>query len=112
MSPAPNRSTGPRTAAGIENCKYNATKHGLTGAQIIINGEDPARYDELRAALLAEYQPASEEESMLVERIAQNWWKLQRAERYERELCNSGRAFSMFSNDGFTSFQRHRNAVE
>src|ERR671937_140841 len=79
-------STGPKTSAGIENCKFNATRHGLTGKQVVIKGEDPAAYDAERALLYEAYKPASAIEEMLVERIAQSWWKLQRAERIEAEL--------------------------
>ncbi len=76
-------STGPRTAAGIEATKYNATKHGLSGKQIVTKGEDPAAYDELRRQLVADHAPANEREAMLVEEIAQNWWRLERARRVE-----------------------------
>lgn len=76
-------STGPRSAAGIENCKYNATKHGLAGKQIVTRDEDPAAYDALRRELARDLEPANEREAMLVEEIAQNWWRLERARRVE-----------------------------
>ncbi len=81
-------STGPATAAGIENCKFNATRHGLAGKQVVTKGEDPAQYDELRVMLIDENQPATEHEAMLVEEIAQNWWRLQRARRTEAAVIN------------------------
>ncbi len=76
-------STGPRTAAGLEATKYNATKHGLSGKQIVTRDEDPAAYDELRRQLIVDHAPANEREAMLVEEIAQNWWRLERARRVE-----------------------------
>ncbi len=76
-------STGPRTAAGMDACKYNATKHGLAGKQIVTRDEDPAAYDQLRRQLVHDYAPATEREAMLVEEIAQNWWRLERARRVE-----------------------------
>ena len=96
---------------GTDNTKFNATKHGLTGTQIVIKGEDPAIYDALRAKLVAEHQPATEEEAMLVEHIAQSWWKLQRAGRYEQQLMNNAEG-DIFSSRGWQNFQRYRNAVE
>ncbi len=79
-------STGPRTASGLEASRYNATKHGLSGKQIVTKGEDPAAYDQLRLQLIADHAPATEQEAMLVEEIAQNWWRLQRARRVEASV--------------------------
>ena len=104
--------TGPRTAAGIENCKYNATRHGLTGNQVVIKGEDPAEYDALRRSLVEEHQPASEDQAMLVEVIAQTWWKRVRADRYERDLFEHSRNEDIFTSQCFINFMRYRAAIE
>jgi len=85
------------------------TKHALTGAQIVIRGEDPAAYDALHQSLIAENQPATEEESMLVEQIAQNWWRLQRALRYEKDLFENSAGMGT---RGFDTFLRYKNAAE
>src|SRR4051812_22907882 len=79
-------STGPKSPAGIRAAKHNATKHGLAGKQVVTKGEDPADYDDLRLELIRDHAPASEKEVMLVEEIAQNWWRLQRARRVEAEV--------------------------
>ena len=79
-------STGPRTPQGIENSKHNATRHGLTGKQIVVPGEDAALYDSLRANLLQQYTPATETEAILVDEAAQNYWRLQRARRIEAQV--------------------------
>ena len=109
-----NNSTGPRTAAGIENCKYNATRHGLTGKQLVLKGENAADYDALRLALIEEHQPASEDEAMLVERISQNYWKMLRAERYEQQLFDYFAAINedVFGTKRFQNYIRYRNAIE
>ena len=73
-------STGPRTPAGIEACKLNALKHGLTAQQAVIPGEDPAAYEALRSSFIDTYAPADEAQAMLVERLSISWWKLRRAE--------------------------------
>lgn len=79
-------STGPSTPEGFANSRLNATRHGLTGKQVVTKGEDPAEYDALREQIIAEYAPANEREAMLVEDIAQNYWRLQRARRIEAQV--------------------------
>jgi hypothetical protein len=76
-------STGPNTEAGKQTSSRNATRHGLTGAQIIIPGEDPAAYEELRQGLHDSFKPANDPERLLVEQIAAGSWRLQRAHRIE-----------------------------
>ena len=104
--------TGPRTPAGIENCKYNATRHGLTGNQVVIRGEDPAEYDALHKALVEEHQPASEDQAMLVEVIAENWWKLGRASRYERDIFEHSFNEDVFSSKRFLNYARYRAGIQ
>ena len=114
MNTNKNHSTGPRTPAGIENCKYNATRHGLTGKQLVLNGENAADYDSLRLALIDENQPCSEDEAMLVERISQNYWKMLRAERYEQQLFDYFAAINedVFGTKRYQNYIRYRNAIE
>ena len=81
-------STGPRTSEGKQQVRYNATRHGLSGKQVVVEGEDPARYEALRRDLIEAYQPANAAELTLVEDIAQNFWRLQRARAIEAETFN------------------------
>lgn len=81
-------STGPQTLQGKQKTRYNATRHGLAGKQVVIDGEDPGRYEALRRDLIDAYQPANAAELMLVEEIAQNYWRLQRARAMEAETFN------------------------
>jgi len=76
------KSTGPRDT---KTTKYNATRHGLSGKQIVIQGEDPAAYEALLDGLRQSYRPANTAESILVEEIAQTFWRLQRARFLEAE---------------------------
>ena len=107
-------STGPRTTAGIENCKYNATRHGLTGQQLVLKNESAADYDAQRLAIIEENQPASEDEAMLVERIAQNYWKMLRAERHEQQLFDYFASINedVFASKRYQNYIRYRNAIE
>ena len=43
------KSTGPRSAEGKSASRFNALKHGIDAASIVIPGEDPAEYEALAA---------------------------------------------------------------
>jgi hypothetical protein len=77
------RSTGPATPEGKRAASRNAIRHGLTGTQIVMPGEDPAAYEDLRQGLHDSHQPANEAERILVDQIAANAWRLMRAQRVE-----------------------------
>jgi hypothetical protein len=79
------KSTGPRTPAGKLASSGNSLKHGLAAPRLIIPGEDPSAFQALLADLLAEHQPASPTEELLVQEIAQSWWLTQRALRFQNE---------------------------
>ncbi len=76
-------STGPVTEAGKAISSQNATKHGLTGKQVVIPGEDPAAYEELKRSLYREYQPKAKIEEILLEEFAACIWRLSRARHVE-----------------------------
>jgi hypothetical protein len=68
---------------GRASSSRNSYRHGLTSKQIVLPGEDPAEYDELRRDLLQTYRPANAVESTLVEELAASSWRLMRARRQE-----------------------------
>jgi hypothetical protein len=76
-------STGPKTVEGKQTSSRNASRHGLTGSQIVMPGEDAAAYEELRRGLWQTYKPASDAERLLADQIAANAWRLMRAQRVE-----------------------------
>ena len=76
-------SSGPKTHEGKQASSRNATRHGLTGTQIVMPGEDAAAYEELREGMVQSYRPANEAERVLVDQIAANAWRLVRAQRIE-----------------------------
>ena len=51
------KSTGPRSVEGKSAARFNALKHGIDAASIVIPGEDPAEYEALAAHYLDEYRP-------------------------------------------------------
>jgi hypothetical protein len=78
--------TGPRTARGKAYSRQNAIKHGLfTRAPIefLLLRENPRDYDALLNDLREQYQPIGRAEVLEVERMAQSWWRLKRASRFE-----------------------------
>jgi hypothetical protein len=77
------RSSGPKTQEGKQTSSRNAIRHGLTGAQIVMPGEDPSAYEQLRQGLHESYHPANQAEHILVDQIAANAWRLMRAQRVE-----------------------------
>ena len=77
------RSSGPKTHEGKQTASRNAIRHGLTGTQIVIPGEDASAYERLRQGLHESYRPADEAELILVDQIAANAWRLMRAQRVE-----------------------------
>jgi len=93
------RSKGPVSAEGKARASRNALRHGLCFPAILFPGEDPAHFEALRAALEAEYAPASPSARLLVERLAVTVWKLARCDRLEARLatiephCPTGRLF-------------------
>jgi hypothetical protein len=77
------RSSGPKTQEGKQNSSRNAVRHGLTGTQIIMPGEDASAYEQIRQGLHESHAPANEAERILVDQIAANAWRLMRAQRVE-----------------------------
>jgi hypothetical protein len=73
------RSTGPKSEAGRAASKWNALKHGLTAASVVIPGEDPEQLDTLHAELLEAWEPADAMEADLVWRMAMAQWQLRRS---------------------------------
>jgi hypothetical protein len=76
-------SSGPKTQAGKQTASRNSLRHGLTGTQIVIPGEDTSAFEELREGMHRSYNPANEAERVLTDQIAANAWRLLRAQRVE-----------------------------
>jgi hypothetical protein len=80
------KSTGPTTPAGKARSCQNARKHGLTGVLPITTGEgkeDLEAFETMRIGLYDYWQPEGWQEEHLVELLAGDYWRQQRAGRYE-----------------------------
>jgi hypothetical protein len=80
------KSTGPRSVEGKSASRFNALKHGIDAASIVIPGEDPADYDALVAQYLHEYRPQSASESFHVDTMIRADWQKRRLETVEADL--------------------------
>lgn len=81
------RSTGPRTVAGIERSSANALRHGLTATAIVVIDavEDRSEYESLLDAIVRDLDAQGPVETLLAERVAQLFWRLRRVVRFETE---------------------------
>jgi hypothetical protein len=83
------KSTGPRSAEGKSASRFNALKHGMDAASIVIPGEDPAEYEALAAHYLDEYHPQSASESFHVDAMLRADWQKRRLQAVEGDLYRS-----------------------
>jgi hypothetical protein len=78
------KSTGPKTTRGKLCSRSNATKHGAFSVVRLIPGEDERAHDELSERLALEVGPKTVVETVLVEQIVGDIWRLKRVEQAEQ----------------------------
>jgi hypothetical protein len=83
------KSTGPKTEQGKAASSQNSFKHGLYSKAVIVPGEDPAKFEALRADLASEHRPVGLTEEMLVDEIAQHYWRMKRYRALEAQMYKS-----------------------
>jgi len=81
-------SRGPRSPEGKAKSSQNSFKHGLYSKQLVLPNEDPAELDDLRASLRAQHQPANTTEEILVNELAENFWRIRRMRQLEARTLN------------------------
>jgi hypothetical protein len=81
------RSSGPRTQAGKERARYNAVKHGLLSADVVIKAgvleEDENEYAALLQEMADCYRPVGVVEELLTKEITDCQWRIRRILRCE-----------------------------
>lgn len=77
--------TGPRGAAGKASSAMNALRHGAYSQAILVLGEHQEALDQLRKDMVTSLGPVGPLELLLVNRLTALWWRLERAQRVERE---------------------------
>src|SRR5579875_2794147 len=75
------KSTGPRTAQGKQRSAFNSFQHGgftrhehLWRQALERSGDDPHALDRLRQPLLADWQPATAQQQLLIDDLAWLYW--------------------------------------
>jgi hypothetical protein len=72
------------TDAGKQAVRANAVRHGLTTRlHIVLPGEDQQFYNQILESLQNDYSPANTQEDMLVQQIAEHYWRLIRVRNME-----------------------------
>jgi len=84
-------SCGPSSPAGKFISSHNALKTGLTGRTILLPSDDVAGYEKLTAVTYHKFQPATDEEKLLVQSIVDTEWRLLRIPTLEASLYALGR---------------------
>jgi hypothetical protein len=79
------RSKGPVTAKGKQNSSRNSIRHGLLAETVVLKEESTGRFFDLLNDLIAEHQPATPTEVMLVETIAVADWRRSRIWGMQKE---------------------------
>ncbi len=79
-------SSGPVTPAGKAASSRNSFKHGLYSKALIYPGENPAELDAIKADLRADHQPANTTEEILVNEMAEHFWRVRRWREREARL--------------------------
>ena len=83
------KSTGPTSQEGKANSSLNNFRHGMAGRFTLLPNEDAYAYDSMHLLLETDLKPQTAAEHMLVERMAQHQWLIQRALLLQT-LCFTG----------------------
>ena len=81
-------STGPQSAEGKLASSQNNFRFGFTGAFHVLPTEDELEFESLRTGLLAEHQPTTQTERLLVDGLAEHYWLKQRAITLQNEILS------------------------
>ncbi len=94
------RSTGPRTEEGKAASSQNNFRHGLRCVFKVLPNESQADYDAHLASLVAEHQPATYTEQLLVDLMAQHYWHCRRTlasiDRLMEKGCEDPKLLAIF----------------
>jgi hypothetical protein len=103
-------STGAKTEAGRAASSQNRTTHGLArhnGVFRILPNEDAAGFEALKAGLIAEHQPTTTTEAILINTMAESHWLAQRAQSFVNCTCDFETGLIAHP-DRFTLYQRYQ----
>lgn len=84
------KSTGPLTPEAKARVSRNPSKHGLTGRDVVLPGENADAFDRFRADLLGDLNPQGELEALLAHKIVADAWRLRRVPILEAAFYRRG----------------------
>jgi hypothetical protein len=83
------RSTGPKTLAGKVAVRGNAVRHGLRSNMLIARSEECVEdFNDILLSIRMAGKPKTDEEEILLEEIAEGWWKLRRLMQPQGKFLN------------------------
>jgi hypothetical protein len=101
-----NKSTGPKTPTGKLISSWNSTRHGLLSKRLpLIYGQSKKQFSRLLASLKQDLEPVGTLEEVLVEKIAQEYWRLGAAASHEVEALSREKPFRDASIDKILRYQ-------
>ena len=108
------RSTGPATQAGKQASSRNRAKHGLcqhnSRSFYLLDDENSEKFAEFRDRLAEEYQPQTETERILVQRMADHEWLRMRALRLQHSCIFEDQ--HVLATEQFTLYLRYQTTHE
>ncbi len=105
-------STGPKSSIGKLRSSQNSFQHGLYSKQLILPGEDAAEFDHLRSTLRDEHQPANTVEEILIDELAQHFWRVRRFRELEARALQPENLDTWCNNGLFALIQRSMASAE
>jgi hypothetical protein len=104
------KSTGPKTSHGKAMSSWNSTRHGLLSNRLpLLYGRSKKRFNRLLRSLQQDLEPVGALEEVLVEKIAQEYWRLGVAAWYEAEDFTQAGPFKRTSIDRILRYQTTTN---
>ena len=100
------KSTGPKTSLGKAISSWNSMRHGLLSKTLpAIYGQDKEEFTRLFASLHQDLEPVGTLEEVLVEKIAQEYWRLCLAAEYETKEFVIDRPFATYPINKIVRYQ-------
>jgi hypothetical protein len=75
----------PRQIKDTTRTRYNAIRHGILARSVVLEGEDPQMYEDLRTALGKDLEVVGMVEEMWLDQLVSCYWRQQRILRAEAE---------------------------
>ncbi len=105
-------STGPTSTRGKARSSQNSFKHGLYSRDLILPDESSVEFDHLRSTLRDEHQPANTIEEILVDELAQHFWRMRRFRELEARALQPENLDTWCNNGLFALIQRSMASAE